>query len=143
MAPKSVDFMLDTTGQSMQFLSRMVPNTGLIISISTTPSGSQMQSSSETGKVPFVVSTVLNTLDSVRKWRARRWKVNYEYIFMKANGEDLDQLREYIDEGKLKPVVGLTVQFEDIEQVKKAAMTSYKGKGGIGKTVFKMAVDEQ
>ncbi|KAG5970705.1 hypothetical protein E4U55_001504, partial [Claviceps digitariae] len=139
--PKSVDFMFDTTGQSMEFLSRMVPETGLIISISTTPSGTQMQSSSDLGNVPFVVSTVLDTLDSVRKWRARRWKVQYEYLFLEPNGQDLDELRTYVDDGKVKSVVGLTVPFENIEQVKQAAMTSYQGKGGIGKTVFTMAVD--
>ncbi|KAG6004675.1 hypothetical protein E4U21_000830 [Claviceps maximensis] len=139
--PNSVDFMFDTTGQSMDFLSRMVPETGLIISISTTPSGTQMQSSSDLGQVPFVVSTVLDTLDSVRKWRARRWKVQYEYLFLEPNGQDLDELRAHVDDGKVKSVVGLTVPFEDIEQVKKAAMTSYQGRGGIGKTVFTMAVD--
>ena len=139
--PKSVDFMFDTTGQSMEFLSRMVPETGLIISIATMPSGAQMQSSSDFGHVPFVVSTVLDTLDSVRRWRARRWSVRYEYLFLELNGQDLDELRTHVDHGKVKSVVGLTVPLEDIEQVKKAAMTSYQGKGGIGKTVFTMAVD--
>ncbi|OAQ68690.1 alcohol dehydrogenase [Pochonia chlamydosporia 170] len=139
--PKSVDFMLDTTGQSMEFLSRMVPETSLIISISTTPSGKQMQDaavvkSANSAKIPFVASTILNTLDSVRKWRAKRWSVNYEYMFLDPSGADLDVLRRHVDEGKLRPVVGLTVKLEDIEAVKKAAMTSYQGKGGVGKTVI-------
>lgn len=133
--------MLDTTGQSMEFLSRMVPETSLIISISTTPSGKQMQDaavvkSANSAKIPFVASTILNTLDSVRKWRAKRWSVNYEYMFLDPSGADLDVLRGHVDEGKLKPVVGLTVKLEDIEAVKKAAMTSYQGKGGVGKTVI-------
>ncbi|KID89350.1 Alcohol dehydrogenase superfamily, zinc-type [Metarhizium guizhouense ARSEF 977] len=142
---KSVDFMLDTTGQAMEFLSRMVPGTGLVVSISTTPSGKQMQDaavtrSSDSGKIPFVASTVLNTLDSLRKWRAKRWRVSYEYMFLDPSGADLDALREHVAAGKLKPVVGLTVKFEDIEAVRQAAMTSYQGKGGIGKTVIKMDV---
>lgn len=137
--------MLDTTGQAMEFLSRMVPETGLVISISTTPSGKQMQDaavtrSSDSGKIPFVASTVLNTLDSMRKWRAKRWRVSYEYMFLDPSGADLDALREHVAAGKLKPVVGLTVKFEDIEAVRQAAMTSYQGKGGIGKTVIKMDV---
>ncbi|RMZ82878.1 hypothetical protein DV737_g1875, partial [Chaetothyriales sp. CBS 132003] len=41
----SVDFLLDTTGQSMQFLSLMVPSTSSIVSISTLPSGTQLQES--------------------------------------------------------------------------------------------------
>ncbi|KAG5996442.1 hypothetical protein E4U43_002854 [Claviceps pusilla] len=139
--PKSVDFMFDTTGQSMECLSRMVPETGLIISIATTPSGTQMQSSPELGDVPFVVSAVLDALDSVRRWRARRWKVQYEYLFLKPNSQDLDELRTHVDDGKVKSVVGLTVPLKDIELVKKAAMTSYQGKGGIGKTVFTMTAD--
>jgi NADPH:quinone reductase-like Zn-dependent oxidoreductase len=144
--PKSVDFMFDTTGQAMDFLSRMVPKTGLIISISTTPSGEQMQKAAVTttsgsGKIPFVASAILNTLDSVRQWRAKRWDVKYAYLFLDPNGTDLDALRGHADAGKLKPVVGLTVPFENIEAVKKAAMTSYQGKGSIGKTVIKMNVD--
>ncbi|KAG6026147.1 hypothetical protein E4U41_001341, partial [Claviceps citrina] len=122
--PQSVDFMFDTTGQSMDFLSRMVPETGLIISISTTPSGSQMQSAADLGTLPFVVSAGLDALDWVRKWRARRWKVHYEYLFMDPSGEDLDELREHVDGGKVKPVVGQTVQFEDIEQLTRTADAS-------------------
>ncbi|RMZ92629.1 hypothetical protein DV736_g132, partial [Chaetothyriales sp. CBS 134916] len=41
----SVDFLLDTTGESMQFLSLMVPSTSSIVSISTLPSGTQLQKS--------------------------------------------------------------------------------------------------
>ncbi|KAG5913440.1 hypothetical protein E4U42_001155 [Claviceps africana] len=133
--------MFDTTGQSMEFLSRMVPETGLIVSISTTPSGTQMQGIPELSNVPFVVSTVLDTLDSVRKWRARRWKVQYEYLFLELKSQDLDELRTFVDDGKVKPVVGLTVPFEDIEQVREAAMTTYQAKGGLGKTVFTMPAD--
>ncbi|KAG6182833.1 hypothetical protein E4U46_005903 [Claviceps purpurea] len=139
--PKSVDFLFDTTGQSMQFLSRMVPETGLIISISTTPSGTQMQSASDFGNVPFVVSTVLDTIDSVRKWRAWRWSIRYEFLCLEPSGQDLDELRGYVENGKLKSVVGTTVPLEDIEQVRKAAMVTYQAKGGIGKTVFTMAAD--
>ncbi|KAK2594635.1 hypothetical protein QQS21_007672 [Conoideocrella luteorostrata] len=143
---KSIDFMFDTTGQSMELLSRMVPETGTIVSIATLPSGKQMQdsylksSSSGSTKIPFVPGTLLNALDSWHKFRARRWKVHYEYMFLDANGKDLDELREHVDAQKLKPVVGLTVHFEDIEQVKKAALTLFHGKGATGKTVIRMAV---
>lgn len=138
--------MLDTTGQAMDFLSRMVPETGLIVSISTTPSGKQMQDAavtkaSDSPKIPFLASTILNTLDSVRKWRSKRWGVNYEFMFLDPNGADLDELRGHVEAGKLKPVVGLSVKFEDVEAVKKAAMTSYQGKGAIGKTVIVMDVN--
>ncbi|OAA45017.1 Alcohol dehydrogenase superfamily, zinc-type [Metarhizium rileyi] len=143
--PKSVDFMFDTTGQAMEFLSRMVPKTGLVISVSTTPSGKQMQNakvmkSPGAGNIPWVASALLNMMDSVRKWRAKRWGVGYEYMFLESKGTDLDALRGHVDAGRLKPVVGLSVKFEDIEGVKKAAMTSYQGKGAIGKTVIRMDV---
>lgn len=41
----SIDFILDTTGEAMKHLSLMVPSTSTIVSISTLPSGTQLQQS--------------------------------------------------------------------------------------------------
>jgi NADPH:quinone reductase-like Zn-dependent oxidoreductase len=58
------------------------------------------------------------------------------YFFLNANAEDLGALRGYVEEGKLRPVVGTVVKLRDMEKMKKACEQVYEGKGGIGKTVI-------
>ncbi|KAK5064350.1 hypothetical protein LTR84_000183 [Exophiala bonariae] len=137
----SVDFVLDTTGQAMQFLSLMTPSTSTIISISTLPSGTQLQQAPimnrpDKPQLPFVMRVALNALDSIKKLRASRWGVHYEYLFLESNGKDLASLTSYVEGGKLVPVVGSRVDIRDIEKVREACGIVYKGKGGIGKTVI-------
>ena len=137
----SVDFLFDTTGQSMAFLSLMVPQTGMIVSIATAPSGSTLQASGvmqrpDKPRLPLVGVLFLDAADAVRRLRAWRWGVEYAYLFMEPSGENLKQLAGYVDEGKLRPVVGTRVDIRDINAVRDACMQVYTGKGGIGKAVL-------
>lgn len=137
----SVDFCLDTTGQAMDFLSLMVPKTSLIISISTTPSGTQLQAADfmnrpDRPRLPWWGRMILNAMDAVRQARAWRWGVQYSYFFLGTNAEDLETLTRYVEEWKVRPVVGSRVPFGNLEKVKEAAEQVYDGKGGIGKTVI-------
>jgi NADPH:quinone reductase-like Zn-dependent oxidoreductase len=141
ISPKSVDFILDTTGQAMQFLSLMNPSNSLIISISTQPSGAQLQESSmmrrpENPRLPWYANMALTLADAIRKFRARRWGVEYSYLFLDSNAEDLETITKYVEEGKLVPVIGTRVDMHDIEKVREACMLTYNGKGGLGKTVI-------
>ncbi|CAG7970014.1 unnamed protein product [Penicillium olsonii] len=140
----SVDFLFDTIGSSMEFLSLMKPQTGCIISVSTMPSGSQLQDSSimdlpHKPTIPFVPRTALNAMDCVRKLRARRYGVEYSYMFLESTGEDLDELRGHVEEGRLRTVVGTTVPLSDIKAVQDACQIVYSGKGGLGKVVIRVA----
>lgn len=89
--------------------------------------------------IPTVLRFLLNLMDRVRKWRASRWGVTYSYRFLDPIGTDLDFLREWIEKGSIKSIIGETVDFNDIEAVRKAAQVTYNGKGSVGKTVFKIA----
>jgi hypothetical protein len=138
---KSIDFFFDTTGQAMDFLSLMVPSTSIIVSISTTPSAATLQSASvlqrsDNPQIPLVGRVFLDAADGMRRLRAWRYGVEYLYLFLTPNKEDLDTLRGYFDEGLLKTIVGAKVDGRNIEQVREACGISYKGKGGIGKTVL-------
>ena len=143
----SVDFFFDTTGQAMEFLSLITPKTGLVISISTTPSGTTMRDApvlangSAKPQIPFIVFHALNAIDAVRKFRAKRWGAGYDYIFLNASAKDLNELREHVEAGKLKTIVGQTTDLKDIEAVKKVAMDSYQGKTGLGKIVINVRKD--
>ena len=139
--PRSVDFILDTIGQAMHFLSLMTPSTGLIVSISLTPSGTQLQESSfmkrpGNPQVPLVARIFLDGMDAIRKLRARRWGVDYEYFFLQSSAEELEKVTTFIEEGKLVPVVGSRTDLRDLEKVREACELVRKGKGGIGKAVF-------
>jgi hypothetical protein len=137
----SVDFIIDTTAQAMLFLSLMTPSTSSIISISTLPSGTQLQEAPlmnrpDNPRLPWLIRLTLNAMDSVKKFRAWRWGVHYEYMFLDPNGKDLDSLSKYVEEGSLSPVVGSRVNIRDLDKVREACNIVYKGKGGIGKVVI-------
>ena len=139
----SVDFFFDTTGQAMQFLSHMVPSTGVVVSISTKPSGATLQGCSDfqrpdNPRLPWYGRAFLDADDAVRRLRAWRWGITYLYWFLQPNGTDLETLSNFVGEGQLRPVVGSTVDIRDIEKVKDACMLSYGAKGGLGKTVFEI-----
>ncbi|KAK4039540.1 alcohol dehydrogenase [Parachaetomium inaequale] len=139
----SVDFLFDTTGQAMQFLSLMVPRTSSIVSISTTPSATTLQASSvmqrpDNPRIPLFGRIFLDATDALRRLRAWRWGVTYMYWFLESNKEDLETLAGYVEEGNLIPVVGARVDMRDINKVREACELTYRGKGGLGKTVFEI-----
>lgn len=86
--------------------------------------------------MPFAVRCGLNVLDRIRVLRAARWKVKYESIFLEPNGDDLETLRGWIQEGKVRTVVGTTVSLKNLDGVRDACQVVYAGKGGIGKAVI-------
>ena len=130
----------------MQFLSLMVPSTSFIVSVSTTPSATTLQGASimkrpDNPRIPLAGRLFLNSVDALRRLWAKRWGVTYMYWFLQPNGKDLDTLSTFVQEGKLLPVVGSMVDIKNIEKVREACMSSYKGKGGIGKTVIQVIAE--
>ena len=128
----------------MEYLGLMRSGSGCIISISTAPSGTQLQDSAvmrlpHHPTVPLVPRVALNVMDFTRKLRARRYGVSYSYMFLEPSGEDLDKLRGYSEEGKMKQVVGATVDMRDITEVRKACQVVYSNQGGLGKMVIRVA----
>lgn len=144
--PGTVDFLFDTVGNAMEYLSLMRPDTGYITSVSTLPSGDQLQASSlmqlpHEPVLPLPMKLALNLMDCVRKFRARRYGVTYSYMFLESSGKDLDELRGLVESGKLRTVVGTMASLRDIKAVQEACQVVYSGRGGLGKVVIKV-VDE-
>ncbi|KAF9890450.1 hypothetical protein FE257_005855 [Aspergillus nanangensis] len=140
----SVDFLFDTTGLAMDYLCLMRPQTSWIISIATSPSGTQLQNSSvmrlpHRPTVPLLPRLFLNMTDSIRRFRATRYGVNYSYMFLETSGDDLDALRGFVEESKLKSVVGTTVDLRNISEVQEACQVVYSNHGGLGKVVIRVA----
>jgi hypothetical protein len=127
--------MFDTIGMAMPYLCLLRPKTGLVISISLIPSGDKLAASGEV-PVPFILRKILNLVDAINRWRASRWDVTYQYLFMDPNGKDLEEIKESVEQGKLRAVVGTKVHYKDIDAVREACGVVFNGKGGIGKTVI-------
>ncbi|CEJ59347.1 hypothetical protein PMG11_07975 [Penicillium brasilianum] len=141
---QSVDFLFDTTGDAMTYLSQMRP-TGAIVSISIMTSGETLQNSSlmrlspdknNRATVPYPVRLALNVLDRIRVMRASRYGVKYSSIFLEPNAKDLKSICEWVESGKLRTVVGTKVSYKDIKAVRDACQVVYDSKGGVGKSVI-------
>lgn len=131
----------------MEFVPLARKSTGMVVSISTKPSGYQMAHGSflrrpDNPKLPLLAYYYLNLQDYWCKLYARWYGVDYHYLTLDSNGEDLKLLGQWIDEKKLSPIVGTREYFRDIDRVRAACQMVYKGKGGIGKVVFDFVKEE-
>jgi NADPH:quinone reductase-like Zn-dependent oxidoreductase len=125
--------MFDPVGGTLGALPLMKKD-GLIISISTMPSGSLMKKSYP--GIPVWLVYLLNFMAFFfEKWV--NWKdVKYDYMFMESKTKDLDRLAKWVNEGKIKPIVGRQTKLSDILEVRKGCQEVLDGKGGIGKFVI-------
>ncbi|OAA69164.1 Alcohol dehydrogenase superfamily, zinc-type [Cordyceps fumosorosea ARSEF 2679] len=142
----SVDFIFDTTGDATKLLPLLVKGTGLVVSVATTPSAATLQNSSVMDvpgrpRVPLAGRLFLDATDQLRKLKARCYGVEYKFLSLDPNGKDLAVLRDAVEQGQLRPVVGWRVDFKDIDKVREACWQTYNGKGGLGKTVFVVKKD--
>jgi hypothetical protein len=128
----------------MDYLSLMRPN-GAIITVSIVTSGDVLQNSSvmrrspdktDKATVPFPIRIALNVMDKIRVMRASRYGVKYASIFLEPNATDLDLIRGWVEEGRLKTIVGTRVDAKDIDAVREACQVVFDGKGGVGKAVI-------
>lgn len=143
--PRSIDLLIDTTGAAMQYLPLLNPKTGAVVTFSILPSGETLQNASmmrltpdgrDKARVPMPIRLVLNVLDWVRRMHAACYGVGYTAFFLDANGEDLESIRQWFDEGRLRTVVGATAQCKDVDAVRDACQMVYRGRGGVGKSVI-------
>lgn len=142
--PRSVDFIFDTTGSAMEYLSLVRPK-GAIVTVSILTSGDVLQNSSvmrrspkkeDKAIVPFPIRIALNFMDRIRRVRASRYGIKYSSIFLEPNATDLNSIRQWVEMGQLKTFVGTKAHFKDLKAVRNACQVVYDGKGGIGKSVI-------
>jgi NADPH:quinone reductase-like Zn-dependent oxidoreductase len=60
---------------------------------------------------------------------------------MKPKGSELERIKEWVEEGKIKPVVGKVLKFANLEGIKEECTRISKGKGGVGKVVVDIISD--
>ncbi|KAI9162867.1 NADPH-dependent alkenal/one oxidoreductase, chloroplastic [Paramyrothecium foliicola] len=129
----TVDYFFDTMGATREYLPVMKPG-GVIVSISTIPSGVKMRSHAP--QIPFVMEKFMNTVDWFNTWWCNRSGVHYTYIFMKSSAADLDALSKHVADAKLKPLVGKVASFQNMAAVREGCQEIFDAKGGLGKFVI-------
>jgi NADPH:quinone reductase-like Zn-dependent oxidoreductase len=131
----TVDFMFDTQRYTFS-APNVMKEGGQIVSISTIPNGTSFKMKN-TG-VPVWLEYVMNFVDWVlTSWMS--WKgIGYRYMVMRSSGEDLERLAKWVEEGKVKSVVGECVKLSDIGAVRENCQRILDGKGGVGKFVVEI-----
>jgi NADPH:quinone reductase-like Zn-dependent oxidoreductase len=123
------DLVLDTQGGETLLKSLAVLRTGgKAIGISGPPDVAFARQL----KLNSVLQTVVKLLSSKVKKRAKSLGVNYEFLFVEANGKQLAELAKLVDAKTIKPVLGSEIIFSETP---KALADLAAGKLGRGKAV--------
>ncbi|NIK57271.1 NADP-dependent oxidoreductase [Kribbella shirazensis] len=126
------DLVLDSLGgKNLEKSLRVLRPGGKVIGIAGPPDAAFAR---ELGANP-VLRLVMAALSSGIRRRARRLGVTYEFLFMRASGEQLRQITALVDSGVLRPVVGRVFDFDQTVQ----AVQSLEGGGIRGKAVISKA----
>ena len=132
----SVDFMFDTMGGTLSYVSLIKPKSGRIITIATVPAGSGVKKAFP--QAPFYLTYIMDLMDWFYRFRTGRWEVGYEYLGVEIKTKDLDKMSTLVTEGKVKPVVGKVAKLDDLTAVREGCNDVYKAHGGIGKFVIEI-----
>jgi len=85
----------------------------------------------EVGLNPVLRLAITGISSSIRR-QAKKLGVNYEFLFMRASGDQLRQIATLVDDGALRPVVGRVVPFDQTIQ----ALQGLEAGGIRGKSVI-------
>jgi alcohol dehydrogenase len=123
------DLVLDSLGgKNLEKSLRVLRPGGKAIGIAGPPDAAFAR---ELGANP-VLRLVMTALSSGIRRQARRLGVTYEFLFMRASGDQLRQITALVDSGALRPVVGRIFDFDQTVQAVQSL-----GNGGIrGKAVI-------
>jgi NADPH:quinone reductase-like Zn-dependent oxidoreductase len=123
------DLVLDSLGgENLQKSLRVLKPGGKAIGISGPPDPAFAR---EAGLNPVLRLAIAGLSAGIRR-QARKLGVRYEFLFMRASGDQLRQITDLIDNGALRPVVGRVFSFDQTVQ----ALQDLE-KGGIrGKAVI-------
>ena len=128
---KDYDVVLNSQDtKTLEKLLRILKPNGKVISISGPPDPAFGQ---EIGANWFV-KIVLKFLSSGIRKKAKRLGVNFSFLFMRAEGEQLSQITKLIESGIIKPVMDKVFPFEQTNE----AMSYVEAGRAKGKVVVKV-----
>ncbi|MFZ1410842.1 MAG: NADP-dependent oxidoreductase [Micropruina sp.] len=120
-------------GENLEKSLRVLRPGGKAIGISGPP---DVAFARELGLNPLLRLVIAAASWKVRKL-AKKLGVEYQFLFMRANGDQLRQITELVEQGALGPVVGRTFSFDQTAQ----ALASLAEGGVRGKTVIVHSAD--
>jgi NADPH:quinone reductase-like Zn-dependent oxidoreductase len=82
------------------------------------------------------VVKVLDGAQAAVRWWIGRQDIKFDSVLMKADGDELEKIRGWVEEGKIKPVVGKVLSFDQLELIKEECERIRQGRGGLGKLVI-------
>ena len=82
----------------------------------------------------WILKQVMRFLSFGIRKKAKRRRINYSFLFMRANGEQLSKITSLIESGIVRPVIDRVFQFDSIQE----AMTSLEQGRAKGKIVVKV-----
>jgi NADPH:quinone reductase-like Zn-dependent oxidoreductase len=85
---------------------------GQLISISGPPTAQFARQQ----KLPWLLRQVMRLLSSGIRRKARKQRVNYDFLFMRADGLQLQKITSLIEAGAIKPVIDRSFPFESTEE---------------------------
>ncbi|MFC0518938.1 NADP-dependent oxidoreductase [Mucilaginibacter angelicae] len=125
------DLVLNSQGRNtLEKSLRVLKPGGKLISISGPPNPDFAE---EIG-APWFVKLIMRLLSSGVRKKAKRLNVGFSFLFMKANGEQLNEITSLINSGAIIPVVDKVFPFESIQE----AITYVESGRAKGKVVIKI-----
>ena len=109
---------------------RILKSGGKLISISGPPTPAFAKEI----KAPWLVRIILALLSAGIRKKAKAKNVDYSFLFMKANGEQLSKITKLIESGAIKPVLDKVFSFEKTNE----ALNYVESGRTKGKVVLKM-----
>ena len=129
---RECDVVLDSAGGDTLARSfECVKPGGVVVSIGSTPSAAFARS---WGLNPIIVMAI-SLMSRKATAAARHHNARYEYLFMRADGEQLREITQLVESGAIKPLVERVFP---LEQVRDALEYSESGRA-TGKVVIKVA----
>ncbi|MBV1940400.1 NADP-dependent oxidoreductase [Streptomyces sp. BV286] len=129
---RDYDVVLDPLGgENLEKSLRVLKPGGTAISIAGPPDAAFAR---ELGANP-VVRLVMSALSFRIRRRARRRRVTYSFLFMRAGGDQLREIAALVDAGRIRPVVDRVFGFESTPE---ALDYAEEGRAKAGKVVVTM-----
>ncbi|MFI7294922.1 NADP-dependent oxidoreductase [Streptomyces sp. NPDC050121] len=124
------DLVLDSIGgETLEKSLRVLKPGGRAIGIAGPPDPAFAR---EAGLNPLLRLAVAGLSRKIRK-QAKKLGVTYEFLLMRASGDQLRQMTTLIDEGVVRPVVGKVVRFDETPQaLQSLSQGGIRGKAVIG-----------
>lgn len=128
---ENYDAVFDTLGGStLEKSFRIIKNEGKIVSVSGLPNA---RFAKEYGS-GFFKTLLFSVASSKLTKLEKKHNVQYTFLFMKPSGEQLRIIANYIETGKIKPVIDKIYSFEDAQK----AMEYAESGRAKGKIILKM-----